>query len=87
MDGVQLTATYFKGKGDQDTPVVILLHDLNGKSEAYMPMAQLLAKQGCGVLIPNLRGSGGSGVSAEGTRDNNPPNDRPQVQQQVSRAI
>ena len=84
MDGVQLTATYFKGKGDQDTPVVILLHDLNGKSEAYMPMAQLLAKQGCGVLIPNLRGSGGSGVAQRGPRDNNPPNDRPQVQQQVS---
>ncbi len=83
-DGVRLTGVYFKGKGDQDTPVVVLLHDLKGKSDSYMPVAQLLAQQGFGVLVPNLRGEGGSGALQRGPGNNNPPNDRPQMQQQIS---
>ncbi|MBP5622098.1 MAG: dienelactone hydrolase family protein, partial [Thermoguttaceae bacterium] len=83
-DGVRLSGVYFKGKGDQDTPVVVLLHDLKGKSDSYMPMAQQLAQQGFGVLIPNLRGEGGSGALQMGPGNNNPPNDRPQAQKQIS---
>ncbi len=83
-DGARLTGVYFKGKGDQDTPVVVLLHDLNGKSDTYMQMAQQLAQQGYGALVPNFRGEGGSGAARRGPRNNNPPNDRPQAQQQIS---
>ncbi len=83
MDGVKLQGVYYKGKGDTETPVVVLLHDLNGKREEWEPMAQQLAQLGYAVLLPDLRG-GGSGARQMGPGNNNPPNDRPQAQQQVS---
>lgn len=76
-DGARLGGVYFKGKGDKDTPVVVLLRDLNGKRDDYLPLAQLLSQQGYGVLIPDYRGQNGP---QNGPRDNNPPNDRRQGQ-------
>lgn len=84
MDGVKLSGVYFKGKGDTDTPVIIILHDLNGKREDWQPVAQQLAQLGYGVLLPDLRGSGESGALRRGPGNNNPPNDRPQAQEQIS---
>lgn len=83
-DGVKLTGTYYKGKGDKDTPVVVLIGDLKGSADAFKPLAETLAKQGYGVLIPNLRGTGGSGELRRGPGNNNPPNDRPQMRDRAS---
>jgi len=83
-DGTKLTGTYYKGKGDTDTPVVILLNDINGSKEALEQLALLLAQNGNAVLIPDLRGQNGSGAQARGAGDNNPPNDRKQIKEGVS---
>jgi hypothetical protein len=76
-DNVRLTGTYYKGKGDKDTPVVILIPGLKSEEGAYTKLAQLLAQQGYGVLIPDLRNRG----QDQGAQGNNPRNaQQPRVQ-------
>lgn len=84
MDGVRLQGVYYKGAGTTDAPVVIILRDLNGKRENWDSIAQNLSQMGIAVLIPEYRSpSAGLDGRQRGPRDNNPPNDRPQVQQQA----
>ena len=82
-DGARLTGTYLKGKGDKDTPVVILVPSFDTEEGAYNQLGQLLAQQGYGVLIPDLRGSDQN--QGPRNQNNNPPNDVPQVKEQRSR--
>ena len=50
-----VSGVYYKGKCDENTPVVVILRDLDGKIESYNETATLLASQGFAVLIPELR--------------------------------
>ena len=80
VDNVRLTGTYFKGKGDKDTPVVILIPGLNAEENAYSQVAVGLAQKGYAVLIPDLRKSSQN----QGPSNNNPPNDSQQVRDRMA---
>jgi pimeloyl-ACP methyl ester carboxylesterase len=60
-DGVQMIVTYYPGtKGGESVPVV-MLHSWKGKGSDYRNLAQYLQKTlGCAVILPDLRGHGGS---------------------------
>lgn len=59
-DGVQLTATYFPGTEGKESLPVILLHAFKGSGKEYVGLAPFLQNSGCAVLVPDLRGHGGS---------------------------
>jgi len=59
-DGVQLSATFFPGPEDKETVPVILLHMWKGDRREYAGLAPYLQQQGYAVLVPDLRGHGGS---------------------------
>jgi len=59
-DGVRLAATYFPGTKGKDTVPVILLHELGGSGTDYKALAAYLQSLGHAVLVPDLRGHGGS---------------------------
>lgn len=82
-DGVKMTGTYFKGKGDKDTPLVVILPDLNHsrEDEALVQLGFNLAKVGYAALIPDLRGRG-----ANANRQPNAPNGGPQAPQRPANA-
>ena len=88
-DGARLTGTYLKGKGDKDTPVVILIPGLNMEEGTYNSLGQLLAQQGFAVLIPDLRGRNQNQNQNQNQNpqntDNNPPNDTQQAKERASR--
>ena len=76
-DGKKLQGTYYKGKADKDTPVVIVLPSLTETQENYADLCKALATAGYAVLCVDLRGRGkseGSNFNL-GLRNNNPPND------------
>ena len=59
-DGVTLAVTYYPGgKGKQTIPVV-LLHMWKQNRNDYKDLAAVLQAQGCAVIVPDLRGHGGS---------------------------
>ena len=76
-DGAKLQGTYYKGKADKDTPVVIVLPSLVETQENYADLCKALATAGYAVLCVDLRGRGKSEASNfnMGMRNNNPPND------------
>ena len=76
-DGKKLQGTYYKGKADKDTPVVIVLPSLTETQENYADLCKALATAGYAVLCVDLRGRGKSEGSNfnMGLRNNNPPND------------
>ena len=60
-DGVPLELAYYPPKG-KALATVILVHDIDG-SEKTLPLRRLafgLQENGCAVVVPNLRGHGGS---------------------------
>ncbi len=59
-DGVRLVGNFYRGRGDADAIPVLLLHDREGNKEEMNALAQLLAANGCAVVVPDLRGCGGS---------------------------
>jgi hypothetical protein len=59
-DGVKLAATYLQSTKGKDSPVVILLHMFKGNRRDMLPLGELLQKQGCAVIMPDLRGHGDS---------------------------
>lgn len=66
-DGVALTAWFYPPPEDEKPlATVILLHDLGGSHETVDPLAVALQKAGCGVVVPDLRGHGGSTKRSEG---------------------
>ena len=62
---------------------MILVPSFDTEEGAYNQLGQLLAQQGYGVLIPDLRGSDQN--QGPRNQNNNPPNDVPQVKEQRSR--
>lgn len=59
-DGVTLTATFLPGTKGKATVPVVLLHMFKGNRSDYAGLAELLQKEGHAVLVPDLRGHGGS---------------------------
>jgi pimeloyl-ACP methyl ester carboxylesterase len=59
-DGLRLAATYYPSAKGKDTVPVILLHMYKGSGSDYAGLASLLQQLGHAVLVPDLRGHGGS---------------------------
>ncbi|NQU25335.1 MAG: alpha/beta fold hydrolase [Candidatus Nealsonbacteria bacterium] len=58
-DGMRLAVTFYPGKNKESVPVV-LLHMHKGSRSEYNELAPYLQKLGHAVLVPDLRGHGGS---------------------------
>jgi len=59
-DGLQLAVTYFPGTEGKETVPVILLHQWKRSGADYKELAPYLQSLGHAVLVPDLRGHGGS---------------------------
>lgn len=59
-DGVALRAAYFSSDQGKDAVPVMVVHEWKGQASPYLPLGMALKKAGCAVLIPDLRGHGGS---------------------------
>ncbi len=57
-DGVFMTGYFMKGKADEETVPVILIHDQESQASDLSKLAQYLAQEGMAVLVPDLRGHG-----------------------------
>jgi len=61
-DGVQLSITYFPGLKGKDSIPVVLLHMYRGSGTEFKTLAPYLQRLGHAVIVPDLRGHGGSTV-------------------------
>ncbi len=59
-DGLKNAATYLQSTKGKDAPAVILLHMFKGNRRDMLPLGEMLQKQGCAVIMPDLRGHGES---------------------------
>ncbi|MGC3970404.1 MAG: hypothetical protein QM775_24645 [Pirellulales bacterium] len=59
-DGVKLAATYLASNKGKDAPAIILLHMFKGNRRDVLALGELLQKEGCAVIMPDLRGHGES---------------------------
>lgn len=58
---VNLSCTWLPGMREKDTVPVLLVHDWGSSRKGLLTLAQHLQKElGCAVLVPDLRGHGGS---------------------------
>lgn len=58
---VNLSCTWLPGMREKETVPVLLLHDWGSSRKGLLALAQQLQKElGCAVLVPDLRGHGGS---------------------------
>ncbi len=58
--GLRLSADFYPGNREKDSVPVILLHMFKGDRKEYDELAPFLQRQGCAVLVPDLRGHGES---------------------------
>lgn len=65
FDGLKIPAFLYKPKGYEDKPAAYMIYAHGGPESQFRPQFirsyQFLAKQGIGVLAPNVRGSDGYG--------------------------
>ena len=59
-DGMRLAVTFYPGSKGKESVPVILLHMYEGSRNEYNELAPYLQKLGHAVLVPDLRGHGGS---------------------------
>jgi pimeloyl-ACP methyl ester carboxylesterase len=60
FDGLQLALTYYPGTEGKKSIPVVLLHMWKQNGNDYRDLALALQKMGCAVIVPDLRGHGGS---------------------------
>lgn len=58
-DGVLLQCTWFAGK-DKNSAPIIMMHDWGGTGREYFSLAKFFQSKGNAVIVPDLRGHGGS---------------------------
>ncbi len=75
-DGLQLAVTYYANAGDEleqgkgkNTIPIVLLHGLKQSRNDYKDLARALQKSGYAVIVPDLRGHGGSTRRIGDSRD------------------
>ena len=59
-DGLQQMVSYYQSPDGKDAVPVILLHDHGGKRDDFKSLAMYLQEGGIAVIVPDLRGHGGS---------------------------
>jgi pimeloyl-ACP methyl ester carboxylesterase len=59
-DGLQQIVSYYQGLDGKESVPVILLHDQGGKRDDLKSLAMFLQEGGMAVVVPDLRGHGGS---------------------------
>ncbi len=59
-DGVRLVATYLASVKGKDAPTIICLHMFKGNRRDMLALGTRLQKEGCAVILPDLRGHGES---------------------------
>src|ERR1043165_8355902 len=59
-DGVDLAATFYGSIVGKEAGPVIMLHQFKGSRADFKELAAALQAKGCAVLVPDLRGHGGS---------------------------
>ncbi len=62
-DGLQLAARFFPGSLGKDSIPIVLIHDIGGRGSDFDGLAQFLQSSSGGgnsVIVPDLRGHGGS---------------------------
>jgi pimeloyl-ACP methyl ester carboxylesterase len=59
-DGVQLKVAYYPGSKGEETVPVVLLHMWQSTGASFKELAVYLQSQGHAVVVPDLRGHGGS---------------------------
>jgi pimeloyl-ACP methyl ester carboxylesterase len=65
-DGVDIVGTYYGSNNGKETIPVILLHEYGGSGADFKVLAQSLQSAGFAVLVPDLRGHGGSTKTNKG---------------------
>lgn len=68
-DGVDLTVTYYESLQGKTAVPVLMLHAFGGSRVDYHDAALQLQKEGCAVLVPDLRGHGKSTGRGDRTID------------------
>lgn len=59
-DGVMLRTLYFPSDKGKEAVPVILIHEWQGQASPYAGLVKALWDAGCAVVVPELRGHGGS---------------------------
>jgi pimeloyl-ACP methyl ester carboxylesterase len=59
-DNVRLKATYYAGMNGKETVPIIIVHDSESDRNAFHDLAKSLQAKGHAVIVPDLRGYGGS---------------------------
>lgn len=59
-DGVKLRAFYFPSDKGKEAVPVIVVHEWEGQASPYLALVKSLNNAGCAVIVPELRGHGGS---------------------------
>ncbi|TVQ03650.1 MAG: alpha/beta hydrolase [Planctomycetaceae bacterium] len=59
-DGVALRAYYFPSDIGQEAVPVMIIHEWQGQASPYAPLVKKLQDLNCAVIVPELRGHGGS---------------------------
>lgn len=68
-DGVKLAATYLAATKGKDAPAIICLHMYKGNRRDMLGLGMLLQKEGCAVILPDLRGHGDSTTVVQGGKE------------------
>ena len=59
-DGIELAVTYYPGSKGKETIPIVLLHGWKQKGSEFKDFATALQRLGYAVVVPDLRGHGGS---------------------------
>jgi pimeloyl-ACP methyl ester carboxylesterase len=59
-DKVELKLRYYHGTNGEESVPIMIVHDWEGQASDYNDLAKYLQKQGYAVIVPDLRGHGGT---------------------------
>lgn len=68
-DGLRLSVTWYQGLGEKSSIPFIMMHDWNGGKEDLDHLALQMQELGHSVIVPDLRGHGGSKMFEGATKE------------------